>query len=136
VRTKPNVPEALAKQLSPLMLRRDLEFAEYHGNDMGEWYLSMENDRFSMLITRERGGREHLQIGSKIRAKKGAPLRSWTLGHLRGYLEALDTHYSFGSLDEQLTWLDSHEQELFDDSLLNAEELRKWSSKVAKKFLG
>ena len=103
---------------------------------MGEWYVTAGNDGYTVIISSDRGGREHLEIQTKTRAKKGAPLRSWSISHLRGFLEGGEEHYIFDSLAEQLRWVEARESELFDNALLNSDELKKWSSKAARKFLG
>lgn len=130
------IPQALLSQLSSLLHRNKLSIIEYRKNEMGEWYLSTENDAYTVIISSDRGGREHVEIQTKIRAKKGAPLRTWSIGHLRGYLEGGDEHYVFNSLAEQLQWLEPRESELFDNALLNSDDLRRWSSAAARKFLG
>ncbi len=103
---------------------------------MGEWYVTAGNDGYTVIISSDRGGREYLEIQTKTRAKKGAPLRSWSIGHLRGFLEGGEKHYIFDSLADQLSWVESRESDLFDNALLNSDELRKWSAQAARKFLG
>ena len=79
---------------------------------MGEWYVNLEGTELFITVSHDRGGTTFIDIGTKIRRRPRAHIRYWSLGHIRGYLEGKDKHYSFSCIDEQIKWLLNNEEEL------------------------
>lgn len=126
------MPAEIEKLTSNLVRRHDLRLIDSKAGNMGEWYATMETRDFSFCVYKERGPAVVVEIGSKTRPKKGAPLRSWSLSQLRGFLDGLCGHYEFNSIEDQVSWFDAHESKLLQTELLNSESLRKWSVKAAR----
>ena len=60
----------------------------------------------------------------------------WSMSHLRGYSEGIQNHYKFKSINEEATWLESNDKQLFDNSFLNSNELNKWAAKASGRLFG
>lgn len=129
-----NILTTLEQLLGPFVSRHSLVFGESDINAMGEWYVVLENDQFTILVTRDRGNHESIEIGSKVRPRPRAHKRQWSLSHLRGFLEGGKDHYSFKNLADQVAWLGENEEKLLDVSLLNSDEMNKWAVKASQRL--
>lgn len=58
------------------------------------------------------------------------------MSHLRAYIEGKKEHFKFKNIQEEVSWLEEHEMELFDTSLLNSDELNQWAVKVSRRLFG
>ncbi len=130
------LPDEIKEHLFAFMSRNEFTIIESSRSEMGEWFVNMENKEFILAISCDRGGSENIEIGSKIRPKKGAPLRSWSLSHLRGFEDGLEEHYKFKSFSDQSKWLESNETAILNTAALNSEALREWAVKASKRLFG
>lgn len=129
-----NVLQIVERHLGPLVSRHGLVFGESDISAMGEWYVVLENDQFTILVSRDRGGHESIEIGAKERPRPRAHKRQWSLSHLRGFLEGGKDHYPFKNLADQVAWLEENEEKLLDVSLLNSDEMNKWAVKASQRL--
>src|SRR5579871_3254006 len=102
---------------------------------MGEEAVRLDSDEFSVLVMRDRGGNEWIEVGSKIRPKPRAPLRRYLLCRLTGYLFGADPQAPC-DLEAESRWLVDHEEEILDSALINSEGLRLWNVDAARVQFG
>ena len=58
------------------------------------------------------------------------------MSHLKGYLEGGKDHYLFESTEEEISWVEKNENQLFDSSFLNSDELNQWAVKASRRLFG
>ncbi|MBU1427168.1 MAG: hypothetical protein KKH12_14640 [Gammaproteobacteria bacterium] len=123
--------------LDGVISRHALTPVKHDGSGMGEWYVYFENPEFVLGISKDRGDYIGIDLGSKIRRKPRAQMRGpWSMSHLRAYIEGKKEHFKFKNIQEEVSWLEEHEMELFDTSLLNSDELNQWAVKVSRRLFG
>ena len=127
--------ERVHRYLGPLILRRALSAKCFQPSSMGEEVVQLDSDEFKILVNRDRGGNEWIEVGSKIRPKPRAPLRSYLLCRLIAFL--------YGSapkdrcdLEAEARLLVEREKELLNSVLINSEELRLWNTDAARVMFG
>ena len=109
---------------------------ETHGS-MGEGHAVLENAEFWITIERDRGGSpEWIIVGPKARPRPGAHMRSWSLSHIRGFLDGLDDHYRFQNLEDQCAWFEENHEQVLDVDLLNSDSLQRWAVQASKRLFG
>lgn len=129
-----NVLTTMERQLGPLMSRHSLLFGESDISRMGEWFVTLENNEFTIVVSRDRGGYEAIEIGAKERPRPRSQKRQWSLSHLKGFLEKRTNHYPFKNLEDQIAWLEENEEKLLDATLLNSDELNEWAVKASQRL--
>jgi hypothetical protein len=92
---------------------------------MGEEAVELHSDEFIVLIHRDRGRNEWVEVGTKVRPRPRAPLRSYLLSRLIDYRDGSEPNQK-SRLEAEARWLDEHEEEILDSSLINSEQLRLW----------
>ncbi len=103
---------------------------------MGEWFVTLDNKEFTIVVSRDRAGHGAIELSSKLRPRPRAHMRQWSLSHLRGFVEGLKEHYVFKDLEEQFGWLEKNQEVLFDSTLLNSDALNKWAVKASRRLFG
>src|SRR6185437_1799398 len=113
--------------LGPLIAERD--FSVTAGGDqvnpLGAW-VRLESEEFAVKIIRDRG-QEWINVGTKVRPKPRAPLRCPPLGHLLAYLDGDDDPCSISTLEAEAEVLTRRADEVFDSTLINSEDYRRWA---------
>lgn len=127
--------EQLIFYLESLLSRRNIVYKNGAASAMGDWFLDFENVEFTLQILHNRSGGEYIEIGSKIRSKPRAHIKSWSLGFIRGYLEGQPKDYVFESLKRESEWLVENENRIFDHALLNSAQLNSWAVKRSNNLL-
>ena len=123
--------------ISGLLSRHSLQIGQHDKSAMGEWYIYYENSEFILGISKDRSERVTLSLGSKVRRKPRAQLRGpWSMSHLKGYLDGGKDHYIFESTEEEISWVEENERQLFDSSFLNSDELNQWAVKASRRLFG
>ena len=125
-------------RLELLLAPADIELTETTSGMMGAWSARFENDEFVVVISQDRSGDAvGIGVGSKIRPRARAQMRGpiW-LSALRGYIEGSPDHYLFSDVEEQLSWLADHLDQLLVTSFLNSDELNTWRVKAARRMFG
>lgn len=119
--------------LKKVIATQNLDVIDYSKSQMGEWWIKFENLEFIVVFEKDRGGFKSISIGSKKRIKPGAHLRgTWSIQHLKGFLENLETQAKFNTFGDQIAWLEENLDKLFDSALLNSDDLNKWSIQSSK----
>lgn len=124
--------EQLIDYLESLLSRRNIVYKNGAASAMGEWFLDFENVEFTLQILHDRSGGEFIEIGSKIRSKPRAHIKSWSLGFIRGFLEGQTKDHVFENLKSESEWLLENEDRIFDHALLNSAQLNSWAVKLSK----
>jgi len=119
-----NKTRNIERRLGAFMARHGFALGSHDAGGMGEWYVTIENSKFTIMISHDRGGLESVEIGAKKRLRPKAQMNQWSLSHLRGFLEGSKDHYIFKNIDEQYAWLEENENKLLDPALLNSEEMK------------
>ena len=123
--------------IGELISRHSLQIGQHDKSAMGEWYIYYENSEFILGISKDRSERVTLSLGSKVRRKPRAQLRGpWSMSHLKGYLDGGKDHYLFESTEEEISWVEENERQLFDSSFLNSDELNQWAVKASRRLFG
>lgn len=123
--------------ISGLLSRHSLQIGQHDKSAMGEWYIYYENSEFILGISKDRSERVTLSLGSKVRRKPRAQLRGpWSMSHLKGYLDGGKDHYLFESTEEEISWVEENERQLFDSSFLNSDALNQWAVKASRRLFG
>jgi hypothetical protein len=128
--------EFVRNQLAYFIEHYDFSFTESDVGSMGEWYVLLDSSELQIVVSHDRNEFTYLEIGSKVRPRPGAHLRSWSLGHIRGFLDGEDVHYQFHNLNEQIEWLKDHEDIVMKSSFINSDELNQWAVKAARIMFG
>ena len=123
--------------ISGLLSHHSLQIGQHDKSAMGEWYIYYENSEFILGISKDRSERVTLSLGSKVRRKPRAQLRGpWSMSHLKGYLDGGKDHYLFESTEEEISWVEENERQLFDSSFLNSDALNQWAVKASRRLFG
>ncbi|MDF1628507.1 MAG: hypothetical protein P1U78_01815 [Alcanivoracaceae bacterium] len=123
--------------LGGVISRHALTLVKHDRSGKGEWFVYYENFEFILGISKDRGDYIGIDLGSKIRRKPRAQMRGpWSMSHLRGYLDGNKVHFKFNNTQEEVSWLEANEKELFDASLLNSDELNQWAVKASRRLFG
>jgi hypothetical protein len=124
--------------LRNIMHRRNLEITETGTSSMGGWHVTLQNLEFVVHVGQDRAGDiEFIAIGSRVRRKPRAQMRGpWSLSHLRGFLDGQRDHRLFHHIQEQSSWLEENENQLFDSSLLNSDDLNTWAVNASRRMFG
>ncbi len=129
--------EVVAK-LELLLAPVGIELTRTSSGTMGGWSARFENDEFVVVTSQDRSGDAvGIGIASKMPRGAGAQTRGLTwLSALRGYLEGSPDHHLFSDVEEQLSWLADHLDQLLVSSLINSDELNTWKAKAARRMFG
>ena len=95
----------------------------------------MCSEEFVLEVIRDRS-QEWIQVGTKVRPKPRAPLRSWSMGHLVAFLDKQSDPYPISDLKTEAHWLKERGDEILDSSLINSDELRKWAVLASHRLFG
>jgi hypothetical protein len=97
--------------------------------------VQLSSSEFVVHVIRDRG-QEWITVGSKIRPKPRAPLRSWPLGSVVAFLDGRSDPYPVLDLATEARWLKQRASEILDSSVINSEELRTWAVRASRRMFG
>lgn len=119
-------------KLELLLAPVGIELTGTSSGTMGAWSARFENDEFVVVASQDRSG-DAVGIGIAPKARRWPQMRrlTWVSG-LRGYLEGSPGHYLFSNVEEQLSWLADHLDQLLVTSFLMSDELNTWKAKAAQ----
>ena len=121
--------------LGPLIERRGFTVESDEGT-MGEAWVRLQSEEFFVEVYRDRGGREWITIGSKVRPKPRAHLRNFLLSRSSSYLDGkLDPNPKI-DLEAEAGWLLANQDVILDSSFINSEDLRLWNVDAARVLFG
>jgi hypothetical protein len=127
--------ERVRQYLRPLISRHGFTVASFGPSSMGEEAVRLDSDEFTVTISRDRGGGEWITVGSKVRPKARAPLRSYLLCRLIAFRNGSEPN-PLCDLEAEARWLVDHEEVILDSALINSEELRLWNADAARVMFG
>ena len=102
---------------------------------MGEEAVQFDSEEFRVTISRDRGGNEWIAVGSKVRPRARAPLRSYLLCRFIAFRNGSDPNPRC-DLESEARWLVDHEEVILDSAMINSEELRLWNADGARIMFG
>jgi hypothetical protein len=103
-------------------------------NSFGAW-VRLESEEFVVGVVRDRG-QEWITVGTKVRPKPRAPLRSWPLAHVVAYLDGAANPYPISDLETEANWLTRRAGETLDTTLINSEGLNRWAVRASRRLFG
>ena len=95
----------------------------------------LRTSEFLVDVVRDRG-QESITVGTTVRPKPRAPLRSSTLAHLVAFLDGQTDPYPVSDLETEARWLTERADQILDSSVINSEELRKWKVRASRRQWG
>jgi hypothetical protein len=125
-------------KLELLLAPAGIELTETRSGTMGGWSARFENEEFIVVASQDRSGDSiGIGIGSKANRGASAQMRGPTwLSALRGYLEASPDHHLFSDVEEQLSWLADHLEQVLVTSFLDSDDLEEWKAEAARRMFG
>ena len=129
--------ERVRQFLRPLISRHGFTVASTGPSSMGDEEVQLDSEEFTVTINRDRGGSEWIVVGSKVRPKARAPLRSYLLCRLIAFRNGSEPHpVRHRGLKAEARWLVDHADLILDSALINSEELRLWNADAARVMFG
>lgn len=119
--------------IAEAILKYSLEITEQDNSAMGERHVIFENSEFIVSVSQDRIGFASVELGSKLkRASKMQKRGTWSMGHLRGYMDGFSNHYVFENIKDEGRWFLEQETKLFDSTFLNSDDLNNWAIKASR----
>jgi hypothetical protein len=127
--------ERVNRCLGQLIERRGFTVESKEGS-MGEARVRLHSEEFVVDVYRDRGGWEWITVGSKIRPRPRAHLRTFLLCRLIAYLDRrLDPNPRI-EFEAEAEWLTVHQDIIFNSAFINEEDLRDWDVDAARVLFG
>jgi hypothetical protein len=133
--TSESLLERVNRCLGQLIERRGFS-VESDERSMGEAWVRLQSEEFVVDVCRDRGGSEWITVGSKVRPRPRAHLRTFLLSRLISYLDGkLDPNHTI-EFEAAAEWLLVHQDLIFNSAFINAEDLRDWDVDAARVLFG
>jgi hypothetical protein len=123
--------ERVIRCLGQLIERRGFT-VESDEASMGDAWVRLQSEEFVVDVCRDRGGLEWITVGSKVRPRPRAHLRSFLLCRLISYLDRkFDPNHRI-EFEAAAEWLLVHQDLILNSAFINAEDLRAWDVDAAR----
>jgi hypothetical protein len=127
--------ELVRRSLGLLISRRRFTLKAW-GDPAWDQAVLLESGEFTVHVLRERGEKAWILVGSTVRPRKRAHLRSYLLSRLVAYLGMVEDPNREVNFADEVKWLHDYEDQVFDTALLNSEDLRIWNVNAARRMFG
>jgi hypothetical protein len=127
--------DRVMRLLGPFIERRGFA-VDHDEGPMGEAWVRLQDDEFVVTAFRDRGGFEWFTVGTKVRPRPRAHLRSFLLERLVSYLDGGQDPNPTADLETQARWLVERQGRILDSAFLNSEDLNFWNLNAARLLFG